>query len=79
MQDSHLFFEKDNSFLTPWRLDLNASMNDTNSTKEKEYLSFHPASYFTYELALIKLSFLFQFMLASLESCSAHICQRNIN
>jgi len=44
------FLEKDNSFLTPWNWDPNASMNETNFTKEKEYLSFHPESYFTYEV-----------------------------
>ncbi|RHN69702.1 hypothetical protein MtrunA17_Chr3g0127661 [Medicago truncatula] len=47
------FLEKDNSFLTPWswEWDPNASMNnETNSTKEKQYLSFQPESYFTYEV-----------------------------
>jgi len=44
------FLEKDNSFLTPWSWDPNASMIVINSTKEKEYLSFHPESYFTYEV-----------------------------
>jgi len=44
------FLEKDNSFLTLWSWDPNASMNETNFTKEKEYLSFHLESYFTYEV-----------------------------
>jgi hypothetical protein len=39
------FLEKDASFLTPW------SWNPkTSSTKEKKYLSFHPESYFSYEV-----------------------------
>ncbi|AES91811.1 hypothetical protein MTR_4g119170 [Medicago truncatula] len=41
------FLEKDNSFLTPWSWD---PLIDNNSTKEKEYLSFHPESYFIYEI-----------------------------
>jgi len=44
------FLEKDNSFLTPWSWDPKTSKNGSSSTKEKEYLSFHPESYFSYEV-----------------------------
>ncbi|KAK2362161.1 hypothetical protein QL285_087246 [Trifolium repens] len=39
------FLEKDASFLTPWSWD-----PKTSSTKEKKNLSFHPESYFSYEI-----------------------------
>ncbi|WJX91009.1 hypothetical protein P8452_72846 [Trifolium repens] len=44
------FLQKDNSFLTPWSWKPNTSMNDINSTKEKQYLNFHPESYFSYQI-----------------------------
>jgi hypothetical protein len=54
------FIQKDNSFLTPWSWEPNTSMNDINSTKEKQYLTsvkkekqyltFHPESYFSYQV-----------------------------
>ncbi|KEH37047.1 hypothetical protein MtrunA17_Chr2g0292071 [Medicago truncatula] len=44
------FLEKDHSFLTPWSWNPNASKNETSSTKKKEFLSFHPESYFSYEI-----------------------------
>ncbi|PNY00171.1 defensin-like protein [Trifolium pratense] len=42
------FLEKDNSFLTPWSWDPKACENGTSSTKEKEYITFPPGSYFSY-------------------------------
>jgi len=47
------FLEKDYSFLTPWSWNPNASKNKTSSTKKKEFLSFHPESYFSYEVIFI--------------------------
>ncbi|KAI5434129.1 hypothetical protein KIW84_021117 [Lathyrus oleraceus] len=45
------FLEKDDSFLSPWSWNPNNTFNNDNtSTKEKEYLSFHPESYFTYQI-----------------------------
>ncbi|KAI5434128.1 hypothetical protein KIW84_021116 [Lathyrus oleraceus] len=45
------FLEKDDSFLSPWSWNPNNAFNNDNaSTKEKEYLSFHPESYFTYQI-----------------------------
>lgn len=47
------FLEKDHSFLTPWSWNPNASKNETSSTKKKEFLSFHPESYFSYEVIFV--------------------------
>lgn len=45
------FIEKDNSFLTPWSWNPKISKNYTRSTRrEKQYMYFHPESYFTYEV-----------------------------
>ncbi|KAI5434127.1 uncharacterized protein LOC127121126 [Lathyrus oleraceus] len=44
------FLEKDDSFLTPWSWNPNAFKNKSASTKEKEYLSFHPESYFNFQI-----------------------------
>lgn len=52
------FLEKDNSFLTPWSWGPKTCKNETSSTKEKEYLSFHPESYFCYEVIFNCLYFL---------------------
>jgi anthranilate/para-aminobenzoate synthase component II len=51
------FLQKDNSFLTPWSWKPNTSMNDINSTKEKQYLTFHPESYFSYQVIFYSLLF----------------------
>jgi len=63
------FLEKDNYFLTPWSWDPNASMNDTNSNKEKEYVSFHPESYFTYEV-------IFSLFIIIPKSLNVQLCSR---
>jgi hypothetical protein len=42
------FLEKDNSFLTPWSWNPKAFENETRYTKEKEYITFPPGSYFSY-------------------------------
>jgi anthranilate/para-aminobenzoate synthase component II len=52
------FLQKDNSFLTPWSWKPNTSMNDINSTKEKQYLNFHPESYFSYQVIFYSLLFI---------------------
>ncbi|KAL5078522.1 hypothetical protein RYX36_006943, partial [Vicia faba] len=44
------FLEKDNSFLNPWSWDPKACEGETSSTKDKEFLFFHPESYFSYEI-----------------------------
>ena len=45
------FLEKDDSFLSLWSWNPNNALNNDNaSTKEKRYLSFHPESYFTYQI-----------------------------
>ncbi|KAL5101869.1 hypothetical protein RYX36_006196 [Vicia faba] len=45
------FLEKDDSFLSPWSWNPNALKNENiASTKEKKYLSFHPDSYFNYQI-----------------------------
>ncbi|WJX34115.1 hypothetical protein P8452_22258 [Trifolium repens] len=44
------FLQKDNSFLTPWSWEPNTSKNEINTTQEKQYLSFHSESYFSYQI-----------------------------
>ncbi|XP_058744871.1 uncharacterized protein LOC131617630 [Vicia villosa] len=44
------FLEKDDSFFTPWSWEPNAFKNENASTEEKEYLSFHPGSYFKFQI-----------------------------
>jgi hypothetical protein len=70
------FLQKDNSFLTPWSWKPNTSMNDINSTKEKQYLNFHPESYFSYQVTFYSLLFIILKSL-SLILLFFYFCQTN--
>jgi len=68
------FLEKDHFFLTPWSWNPNASKNQTSSTKKKEFLSFHPESYFSYEVIIVVcnssiLTYLFLFLVYQCYQC----------